>query len=378
MVELATRPSDFHQISAGVWFQRLQDNEGGASSLIGQSTFATLTTFLQGTVQNFQLSPSHVGLGWRSLLGAWYFQDTVKLRSNLTLQAGLRHEFTTGWNEVARRAANFLLDPQGVLETDTRVGASVFTENNAKRLFGPRVALAWDPFSNTRTAIRAGFGTYYSLMDALSFQLNGLPPYNGAATFANVPLFSIVPVNPSAPLPRFCDVNVPQPCTNFQPRGVQADAKTPAVQEWNFTVEQQLDSHTGVRVAYVGSRGYHHLISIDPNSVPASVCATPGGCTAGGIGTARANVAQGAQYVPVVSGRPNPFLGAGFFWFAQGNTSYQALQIDVNRRLTAGFQVRGNYTWSKNLDMNSALTVAPFSHRLPLPKGSSYWPEILD
>ena len=259
---------------------------------------------------------------------------------------------------MARRAANFLLDPQGVLETDTRVGASVFTENNAKRLFGPRVALAWDPFSNTRTAIRAGFGTYYSLMDALSFQLNGLPPYNGAATFANVPLFSIVPVNPSAPLPRFCDVNVPQPCTNFQPRGVQADAKTPTVQEWNVTAEQQLDSPTSVHVAYVGSRGYHHLISIDPNSVPASVCATPGGCTAGGIGTARANVAQGAQYVPVVSGRPNPFLGAGFFWFAQGNTSYQALQIDVNRRLTAGFQVRGNYTWSKNLDMNSALTVA--------------------
>jgi hypothetical protein len=347
-----------HQISAGVWSQRLQDNEGGASTPIGQSTFATLATFLQGTVQTFQLSPSHVGLGWRSLLGAWYFQDTVKARSNLTLRAGLRHEFTTGWNEVAGRAANFLLDPQGVLETDTRVGDSVFTKNNAKRLFGPRVGLAWDPFSNTRTAIRAGFGTYYSLMDALSFQLNGLPPYNGAATYSNVPLFSIVPVSPNVVLPRSCDVNVPQPCTSFQPRGVQADAKTPTVQEWNFTVEQQLDSRTSVRMAYVGSRGYHHLISIDPNTVPVSVCAVAGGCSAGGIGTAKATVAQGAQYIPVVSGRPNPYLGAGFFWFAQGNTSYQALQIDVNRRLVAGFQIRGNYTWSKNLDMNSALTVA--------------------
>ena len=132
--------------------------------MIGQSTFATLVTFLQGAVQTFQLSPIHVGLGWRSLLGAWYFQDTVKARSNLTLRAGLRHEFTTGWNEVAGRAATFLLDPQGVLETDTRVGDSVFTKNNAKRLFGPRVGLAWDPFSNTRTAIRAGFGTYHSLM----------------------------------------------------------------------------------------------------------------------------------------------------------------------------------------------------------------------
>ena len=346
-----------HQISAGVWFQRLQDNEGGAASMIGQSTFATLTTFLQGTVQTFQLSPSHVSLGWRSLLGAWYFQDAMKLRSNLTFQAGLRHEFTTGWNEVAKRAANFVADLQGVLETETRVGSSVFTTNNAKRLFGPRVSLAWDPFSNTRTAIRAGFGSYYSLMDALSFQLNGLPPYNGAATFSNVPLFSIVPVSPNVTLPRSCDVNVPPPCANFQPRGVQADAKTPTVQEWNFTVERQLDSRTSLHVAYVGSRGSHQLISIDPNSVPASVCAA-GGCTAGGISTARATVAQGAQYIPVVASRPNPFLGAGFFWFASGNTSYQALQIDVNRRLAAGFQVRGNYTWSKNLDINSALTVA--------------------
>jgi hypothetical protein len=347
-----------HQISTGVWFQRLQDNHNAASRMVGQSTFATLTAFLQGTVQNFQVTPNLGGLGWRSLFGAWYFQDTMKLRSNLTFQAGLRHEFTTGWNEVAGRAANYVPDAQGVLETDTRVGNSVFTKNNAKRLFGPRVSLAWDPFSNTKTAIRAGFGSYYSLIDSLSFQLNALPPLNGAATFANVPLASIVPVNPAVPLPRPCGVGVPQPCTSFQPRGVQADAKTPAVQEWNFTVEQQLDSRTGVRVAYVGSRGSHQLISIDPNSVPAQVCAVAGGCTAGGTGTARATVAQGDQYIPVVSGRPNPFLGAGFFWYSQGNTSYNALQMDVNRRLTAGFQVRGNYTWSKNLDMNSALTVA--------------------
>jgi len=151
---------------------------------------------------------------------------------------------------------------------------------------------------------------------------------------------------------------VPQPCTNFQPRGVQADAKTPTVQEWNFTLEQQLDSHTSVHLAYVGSHGYHDPLSIDPNSVPAQVCAAADGCTAGGVGTGRATVAQGAQYIPVVSGRPNPYLSAGFFWFMQGSNSYNAFQIDVKRRLTAGFQVRGNYTWSKNLDMNSALTVA--------------------
>jgi hypothetical protein len=48
----------------------------------------------------------------------------------------------------------------------------------------------------------------------------------------------------------------------------------------------------------------------------------------------------------------------GFFWYSEGNSSYNALQIDVNRRLTQGFQIRANYTWSKNLDNNSALTIA--------------------
>ena len=135
-----------HQISAGVWFQRLQDNEDTASRQLGQASFASLQTFLQGTVTTFQVVPNPNELGWRSLFGAWYFEDTIKLRHNLTLQAGIRHEFTTGWNEVSGRAANYITDAQGVLLTDTRVGSSAFTENNAKRLFGPRIGLAWDPF----------------------------------------------------------------------------------------------------------------------------------------------------------------------------------------------------------------------------------------
>src|SRR5262249_48995492 len=71
-----------HQISAGVWFQRLQDNHSPSAHPLGQSTFATLTTFLQGTVQNFQVGSNRSGHGWRSLFGAWYLQDTMKLRSN--------------------------------------------------------------------------------------------------------------------------------------------------------------------------------------------------------------------------------------------------------------------------------------------------------
>jgi hypothetical protein len=345
-----------HQISVGVWFQRVQDNEDTASRTLGQATFATLQTFLAGTVTSFQVVPAPNELGWRSLFGAWYAEDTIRLRHNLTLQLGVRHEFTTGWNEVSGRAANYITDAQGLLVTTPRVSSSTYTQNNAKKLFGPRIAVAWDVFGNGKTAVRAGYGTYYSLIDDLSFLLNSLPPANGAASFAGA-LLPLVPITPGVQPPPSCGPGVPTPCSTFAPQGIQADAKTPAVQEWNFRIEQQLSSNTALRIAYVGSHGYHGLLSIDPNSVPAQICATAT-CTTGGIGAARGTVSQGQEYIPVSATRPNPYLGAGFFWFTEANTSYNALQLDVTRRLTRGLQVRGNFTWSKNLDINSALTGA--------------------
>ena len=346
-----------HQITVGAWFQRLQDNEDSASRQLGQATFSTLPTFLQSTLSTFQIAPSSTELGWRSLFGAFYVEDTMKLRPNFTLQLGLRDEFTTGWNEVYGRAANYITNGQSVLETTPRVADSVFTQNNAKLLLGPRVGLAWDVFGNGKTAIRTGFGTHYSLIDALSFLMNSLPPYNGSASFSNVSLLSIVPFTPGVPPPQSCGPGIPSPCTIYAPQGVQPNAETPTVQEWNFTVEQQLTSNAVLRVAYVGSHGYHALLNIDPNSIPAQVCANPVGCISGGVGTARGHVPQGAQYIPVGT-RPNPYLSGGFFWYTEGNSSYNALQVDLTQRLQHGLQFRANYTWSKNLDMNSGLTGA--------------------
>ena len=120
-----------------------------------------------------------------------------------------------------------------------------------------------------------------------------------------------------------------------------------------------------LRIAYVGSFGYHGLLSVDPNTIPAQICSSPTGCQAGGAAAggapaAAANqsrVPQGALYIPVTT-RPNPYLGAGFFWFTEGNSRYNALQLDLTKRLGRGLQFRANYTWSKNLDLNSGLTGA--------------------
>jgi hypothetical protein len=351
-----------HQINLGAWFQKLQDNENTASRRTGVANFANMTSFLQGTSTMFQVVPNPTELGFRSWFGAWYAEDSIRLRRNLTVRAGIRHEFTTGWNEKFGRAANYITDANGVLLTDPNIGKSVFEKNHAKRLFGPRAAVAWDPFGKGKTAVRAGFGMYYTLIDNLSFLLNSLPPYNGSVTFTGA-LSNFLPITSGVQPPRSCGPNVPTPCSTFAPQGIEANAKTPTVNEWNFTIEQQVGSDMAVRVGYVGSFGYHGLLSVDPNTIPAQICQTSGGCP---VDTGTTRVPQGTQFIPLLptppapasSARPNPYLGAGFFWFTSGNSSYNAMQIDVTRRLSQQLQFRGNYTWAKNLDMNSALTIA--------------------
>jgi hypothetical protein len=338
-----------HQFSMGIWFQRLRDNEDTASRQLGQATFASLTTFLQGTVTNFQVVPEHTELGWRSLFGAWYVEDSVRVRHNLTLTVGIRQEFTTGWNEADGRASNYIINSQNILDTNPSVGSSVYTQNNAIRLFSPRVGLAWDVFGTGKTAVRAGYGIYYTLIDNLAFLQNSLPPYNGAATFTGS-LFSFTPITPGPPPAN----------TTYSPQGIQANGKTPAVQEWNLMIEQQLSHNTSLRVAYVGSFAVHELTSIDPNTIPAQICSNASGCASGGVATTsfgKSNVPQGTQYIPLGT-RPNPSLSAGFFWLTEGNSSYNALEVDVTHRISNGLEFRGNYTWSKNLDINSALTIA--------------------
>src|SRR5207302_9834671 len=89
-----------------------------------------MATFLQDLPSNpFNLNRNPVMLGYRMTQGAWYFQDEMKLRSNLTVRLGLRHEMTNGWNEVGGRCSNYTFDQNLVISTEPRIGKSCFTEN---------------------------------------------------------------------------------------------------------------------------------------------------------------------------------------------------------------------------------------------------------
>ena len=130
-----------HQIEAGIWFQRVQANDNLAQDQYGQASFGSLSTFLQGTISTFTVVPQPTPLGWRSLETAGFVQDVIKLRPNLSLRVGFRFESTNGWNEAHGRAANYVFDGNGVIQTNPVVGNSVFTVNRAKFLPEPRVGL---------------------------------------------------------------------------------------------------------------------------------------------------------------------------------------------------------------------------------------------
>jgi len=314
-----------HQFEAGIWFQRLQANDLLAQDQYGQASFGSLTSFLQGAIATFTVVPSPTALGWRSLESAAFVQDSIKLRPNLDIRLGFRFESTDGWNEQHDRAANYTF-VNGIIQTNPLLGSSPFTVNRAKFLPEPRAGLAWDPFSKGRTVIHAGFGIHRALLDNLDYRLDQTAPFNTTESLKNVPVAGLL-IMPGSPLPAGAKVS---------PSGTQPDLYTPTVIAWTFKVEQQLAHDLSLGVGYVGSHGYHELLSADVNEpFPTLV--------------------NGFPYYPTGAPLANPALANTTTWLSEGLSSYNALQIDVNRRFAQGFQIRGAYTWSKSLDDGTAL-----------------------
>jgi hypothetical protein len=328
------------QFTFGGWIQRVQSNETLALSQYGQATFTGLQTFLAGTIGTLLFDPTPTPLGWRSTFGALYIEDVIRLAPRLTLSLGFRTEFSNGWNEVEGRASTYTFT-NGVINTQPHIGSSAFTQNNATYLPEPRAGIAWSPFRNTnRTVIRAGFGMYNDLQDALGYRTDQNAPFN--------PTYSL----PSLSVTKLPVLSVPS-TAKLVPGGVQPDLQTPTLLSWSFRVEQEIAPNTVLRVGYVGSHGYHEILGIDANEpfpviCPASPCPAdyPKTFPAGIAGTP---VPIGTYYVPTAT-KPNPAIANTWTYFSEADSSYNALQIDLNHRFSGGFSLRGVYTWSKTID----------------------------
>jgi hypothetical protein len=330
-----------HQLTAGAWLQRFQSNENIALSQYGQATFTSLQTLLQGVASSLLYDPSPTNMYWRSWFGAWYAEDKIRIGSNLSISLGLRAESSSGWIEHNGQAANYTY-PNGIISNQPTISDSEFTVNRAKLLPQPRIGLAFSPFGS-KTVINAGFGMFNDLQDALGYRADQNAPFNPTYSLPNAQV-SKFPINTALPV---------SSTAKLVPGGVQPDMQTPTLISWSFKVRQEITANTALTVGYVGSHGYHEIIGIDANEpfpviCPASPCPAtyPSSFPAGLAGTA---VPAGTYYVPTAT-RANPAIANTWTYFSEGDSSYNALQVDVNRRFSGGFTLRGAYTRSKVID----------------------------
>src|SRR5881296_2727623 len=368
-----------HSWSMGGWLVKVQQQLSGvALSSAANVAYPNIPAFLRDQPVNAILTRNAPTLGFRSTEGAWYVQDDMKLRSSFTLRLGLRHEMTNGWNEVFGRCSNYRFDPGFVIQREPTVGKSCIDENHAKLLLQPRVGLAWDPTGTGTWAVRAGFGIHNDLIDNLGIRAQaGMPPYAAreslpVASNGSIPFLSLLPLKKNIALPPTCGAGVPQPCSIYQPTAFDPNIFTPTVQIWDLTVDRQLAKDLMLSVGYVGSQSYHTNTTLNTNTAPPAVCQSPQGCRSGGVLAlptdptllaTRYTVPQGTLYMTPGT-RPNPYVSYTQSWFGYGTANYNAMNVSILKRAARGLTFKANYSFSKALDLNSAI-LAPSGENEP-------------
>jgi hypothetical protein len=322
-----------HQVEVGVWLQRLQSNDNLAQNQYGQASFSTLSSFLKGSVATFTIVPAPTELGWRSLFGAGFIEDAWKVTPRLELRAGFRSESTSGWNEANGRASNYGFTG-AIINTNPTIGGSALTDNRAKFMPEPRIGLAYDLFGNGKTAVRGSFGVHRALLDALDYRLDQTAPFNTTLSFSNTTVDKLTGLASGTAAGSGL----------ISPSNVQPDIATPTVLAWTFKVEQQIAPSTSLTIGYVGSHGYHQILSEDQNTPATVVCPSP---------SCPASLATGTVFYPSTT-KTNPKVANTTSWVSQGISSYNGLEVDIRRQLSHGLQLRGVYTFASNLDDGSA------------------------
>jgi hypothetical protein len=346
-----------HFLTMGFWFQRNPVMQSQiTSSNTGGVVYPSLLSFLQDQPTSFNAYASSTELITMYNQVAWYLQDEIKLRKNLTVRLGLRDEMSLLPHDKRGFNSNYW-GSNGNLNTQPTTSA-LFQTNNSLALWEPRVGLAWDPTGKGKWAVRAGYGMHNDLQDNFTQHLIRNPPYNAFETFTGVPMLPLIPLAPSAAPPNCTVVGQKNPpCVIYQASGVDPNWRTPTVQQWSLTLEHQLGQDFMVQAGYQGSHGYLLPATVDWNTIRPAVCTNSAGCLAGGVIAVnkQAIVPQGTTYVPVGL-RPNPLLTSSPIYDFSGVSSYNALNLSLTKRMSHGLVFKASYTWSKALDENSAVT----------------------
>ena len=203
--------------------------------------------------------------------------------------------------------------------------------NTYKGNFQPRVSVAYRPFNDTKTVVRAGFGIYtMTNLGPLSFNNSGNPT-SSLHTYSN--LNTDGPNTPQIRFPNTAPATVgAQIGGGSLDQGVDPNYRDPQSNQWNVTVEREITSHTSIRASYVGMHTYRLSITEDLNQIPASTTA---------FTTSAA--------IPWADPR-SPYTNWSqlFSTFNAGEANYRAFELEASHRMQHGLYFDTNYTYANN------------------------------
>jgi hypothetical protein len=310
-----------HLLKAGALIERLRTNKLTATNTRGSYTFSGLQQFAAGTPTRFQgvVEGANLERVRNNTLVGVYVQDDFRVRSNLTLNLGLRYEFYTLPVEVDG-LDTALID---ILNDTEFTPGALFAENPSLKNFGPRFGFAWDVTGDGRTAVRGGAGLYHDTDGTFNsaFAIAAFSPPFAATQTINNPTFPRPPVGGSvARTARTLDYNIEQP----------------SGATYNVNVQRELLSDLVVTVGYAGSRGYELISAVEGNPAVPQI------------------LSEGTYFFPTPVVRRNPAWGAIDFRTSGGESTYHALQTMVQKRFSNNYQLQASYTLSKVEDNTQA------------------------
>jgi hypothetical protein len=324
-----------HSIKFGGSVERMQLNATGLSNPNGIFTFKGMQNFLtnQSAKFNSGISSTLHSRAYRQTLFGLYLQDDWRIRSNLTLNLGLRYEMATVVTETTGQLA-VLYNPTdatahcGVLSTSACGAVGPLYQNPTHRDFQPRVGFAWDPFRNGKTAVRGGFGIFDNL--PLNYEFVGME-------ILAAPFFELGSNNKTPAGSFFAGI---PPLSASSLRSAYIENKMPRnyVMQWNLNIQQEITPSVTAFLGYVGNHGVHMPLRIDDYDIVLPKLTSAGYLWPNPIGTGTVL---------------NPNFGSIRGMFYSGSSIFHALEAGVTKKMTHGLQLQGAFTWSRSIDDSS-------------------------
>ncbi len=355
--------TDVSNLYGGGYVFRASETSLGAN---GGSPFASL---ILGAINSYTVKTTVVPFYYRWHYYSGYFQDSRKVRPNLTLNLGMRYNLETPRYEKYNRQGSFDPTVTGTLNGKPVTGAFVFSGENGQQKylwpinykgFEPRVGIAYAPYSFM--TLRAAYSLVHT---PLTGQGNNIIPdlnvpsqsiANGqggvsSSAWVNYITNPVGPIAPAIPLSGGPLFTFPSG-TNL-PYVDQSDV-VPYVQLWSGSLQMQVGHNSAIEVAYSGQKGTHLFGTPINYNLPSFGALVQGiKSHANFVSRNIANQYGLGNMTLQESLRPyqqfyNNAIDSAFD--RNGSSTYHALYVTFRQRLSNGLLVNGSYTWSKSID----------------------------